>query len=87
MLHSLKVQDGKYTQVAKIEREVPQEGYKDWNEELLGEEIKKQGGKVTTTIRTRLDLDGDGEEDVIEEEKNVEDRKHMARRHTQSIRA
>lgn len=87
MLHSLKVQDGKYTQVAKIEREVPQEGYKDWNEELLGEEIKKQGGKVTTTIRTGLDLDGDGEEDVIEEEKNVEDRKHMARRHTQSLRA
>lgn len=86
LLHSLKVQEGQYVQFATIKREIPQEGYKDWNEELLGEETKRQGGKVTTQIRTGLDLDDDGEEDIIEEERNVEDRKHMARRHAQYLR-
>jgi len=67
--------------------ETPKEGCKDWNDELHDElsttEAAKKGGTVRTTIVTKQDLDGDGEDDIIEEEQKVEDKKRTihARHH------
>lgn len=58
-------------------REVPEGDYKDWNEELIIDESERRGGKLTTTFDTGLDLDGDGEDDLIEQEQNIEEKKHQ----------
>lgn len=57
--------------------EVPKEGFKDWNEELLGDDEKNKGGRITREIHTGVDLDGNGEEDIIETEENVEEKKQL----------
>lgn len=58
-------------------REVPESDYKDWKEELFIDESERRGGKLTTTFDTGLDLDGDGEDDLIEQEQNIEEKKHQ----------
>ena len=68
----------------KVVREVPMEGYKDWNEELLGEAEKKKCGTIRETVSTGVDLDGDGEEDTVEKEQNVEEKKY-AKMHRHAV--
>lgn len=67
----------------KIVREEPSEGYKDFNDELLGmADNNKRGGTMTYTVGTGEDLDNDGREDTALQEENFEDKKrqHHARR-------
>jgi len=59
--------------IVKTERELPQEGYKDWNDELLD---KKQYS-LTDSIETALD--DDGNDIVIEEELEHEEKQHHHR--------
>ena len=54
--------------IVKSEREVPKDGYKDWNDELLD---KKQYS-LTDTIETVFD--DNGNDIVIEEELEHEDK-------------
>ena len=42
--------------------ETPKEGYKDWNEELLGENEEKESSKKAVGT----DIDGDGEVEIEE---------------------
>ena len=47
------------------------------DEELIIDESERRGGKLTTTFDTGLDLDGDGEDDLIAQEQNIEEKKHQ----------
>lgn len=48
--------------IVKTEVETPKEGYKDWNEELLGENEEKESAKKAVGT----DIDGDGEVEIEE---------------------
>lgn len=48
--------------IVRIEVETPKEGYKDWNEELLGENEEKESSKKAVGT----DIDGDGEVEIEE---------------------
>lgn len=59
--------------IVESEREIPKEGYKDWNDELLD---KKQYS-LTDTIETALDDDGN---DIVIEEELEHEEKHSHHR-------
>lgn len=78
----LGIHEGQKVTPIKLEREIPSDGFKDWNDELLGQEdSKKRGGTITTIVGTGEDLDCDGQEDMVEQEQKFEDKKkqHYAR--------
>lgn len=75
LLERLNINEGMRVKLTDMVREVPDGNYKDWNEELIIDESERMGGKLTTTFNTGLDLDGDGEDDLIEQEQNVEEKK------------
>ena len=58
--------------IVKVEREIPKEGYKDWNDELLDE--LDEGKTVKKAVGT--DIDGDG---TVEIEESNEDKRHYHR--------
>ena len=58
--------------IVKVEREIPKEGYKDWNDELLDE--LDEGKTVKKAVGT--DIDGDG---TVEIEESNEEKRHYHR--------
>lgn len=79
LFQRLNIKEGQPLEV-KMVREEPSEGYKDWNEELLGEqqeqsETQSKGGSVKTKLFTGVDMDGDGENDIIDKEQQIDDKK------------
>ena len=66
-------------------REVPDDGYKDWNENLLGDLHEKSDGEEQSVSTEKkavggVDIDGDGVVDGEEKEKsNVEKLTHFRR--------
>ncbi|MCQ2220446.1 MAG: toprim domain-containing protein [Prevotella sp.] len=83
LFEKLNVKDGQELGGVKIVREEPSEGYKDFNDELLGiNESNKRGGTMTHTVGTGEDLDNDGREDTALQEEEFEDKKkhHHGRR-------
>ena len=51
----------------KVEREIPAEGYKDWNDQLLGEQEEQENRKA---VGTDIDSDGMVETDECNEQKH-----------------
>lgn len=83
LYEKLNIKDDHDLAGVKIVREEPSEGYKDFNEELLGmTDNNKRGGTMTHTVGTGEDLDNDGHEDTALQEEDFEDKKrqHHARR-------
>lgn len=56
-----------------VKRESPMEGYKDWNDELLGEEKKE--APLHQSRDSGIDIDGDGITEMVEEDLPVDEKK------------
>lgn len=77
LFERLNISEGARIKLIDMVREVPEGDNKDWNEELIIDESERRGGKITTTFNTGLDLDADGEDDIVEKEQSIEEKKHQ----------
>lgn len=78
LLKSLHLSDMENQSSVKVVRELPKEGFKDWNEELLGYD-KEEGFAISARVDSGVDIDGDGineeEVELVEER----EKKHYTR--------
>lgn len=73
------LRDGEALPNLTVKRELPESGFKDWNEQLIeteksreSQELEKEGKEVTTSAG--MDMDGNGEIDVNESEERKQHR-------------